>query len=62
MSSHSSLDLEDTVSTNSSSNLSAKTSQVGGKVENWEDFSEEIFEKTQLCQRYAYLNRNISTA
>eukprot|EP00347_Sterkiella_histriomuscorum_P001359 403372337 len=45
------------VSTHYSSS-SLNSSQAERDNRTWVKFSEEIFEKTQLCQRYAYLNRN----
>ena len=45
-SSLSSIEAEDTASTSSSSSMSAKKSSFGGRAQNWDDFSEEIFEKT----------------
>jgi hypothetical protein len=45
------------LSTNSSSN--SQNLNPNDFLLNWHTFCKYIFEQTELCQRYAYLNRKI---
>jgi len=46
------------ISTNYDSDKSTENPEKQIEQE-WETFCNEIYEKTQLCERYAYINSNI---